>query len=155
MATLFLIKYASNTTLSKGKVVLVQILKVYKGNTRRTIAPLILNLCTDVNRGEWSTSCVGRFNPEENLGTPSIGGWVGPERVSNFLEKRKISSPCRDSNPGPLRMQRSPYADYAILCIMFYMFRNYWLVISGFLRLLLRVLPHFMSHETIRFYRVI
>jgi hypothetical protein len=127
----------SNTTLRKYKVVLVQVLKAYMGN--RNIVQLILNLRTDVYRKGWSTSRPGHFIPAENSGTRWIGGWVGPARFSTFLEKRKIFSSCRDSSPGPFSMQRSPYADYAIPCTMFYMLRTFWLVIRGFLRFLLRV----------------
>ena len=130
-----------NTTLSKGKGVLVQGLKACKGSRNR--GQLILNLRTDVNRGEWSTSRPGRFTRAENPGTRWIGGWVGPARVSTFLKKRKISSPCQDTNPGPFSMQRSPNADYATPCTMLYMLRIFWLVIRSYHRFLLRVFNTF------------
>lgn len=108
----------------------MQVLKAHKAN--RSITHLILNLRTYVNRGERSTSRPGRFTPALNPRTR----WIG---FSTFLEKRKIYSPCWDSKPGPFSMQRSPYADYAIPCTIFYMLRTFWLVIRGFLRFLLWV----------------
>jgi hypothetical protein len=58
----------------------------------------ILNLGT---RGEWSDSRLGRFTPWEIVpGTHWIGGWVGPRAGLDAMEKRKISFPCWESNPG-------------------------------------------------------
>jgi hypothetical protein len=63
------------------------------------IAPRILDRGT--NGGKWSASCPGSFTPGETaLGTLWIGGWVGPRASLNAVEKRKISSPYRESNLG-------------------------------------------------------
>jgi hypothetical protein len=37
---------------------------------------------------------------ERNPGTHWIGGWVGSKVGLDAVEKRKISYPCRESNPG-------------------------------------------------------
>jgi hypothetical protein len=37
---------------------------------------------------------------ENSPGTPWIEGWVGPEAGLDNVEWRKISCPCRQSNPG-------------------------------------------------------
>jgi hypothetical protein len=59
----------------------------------------ILDLGTSA--GEWSASRPGRCIPEERaLGKHSTGGWVGPRVGLNAVEKRKISCPCWDLNPG-------------------------------------------------------
>jgi hypothetical protein len=36
---------------------------------------------------------------KEPPGTHWIGGWVGPRAVLDAVVKRKIPSPCRESNP--------------------------------------------------------
>jgi hypothetical protein len=36
---------------------------------------------------------------ERASGTPWIGGWMGPRASLNAVVKRKIPSPCHDSNP--------------------------------------------------------
>jgi hypothetical protein len=41
------------------------------------------------------------FLPDTNVGTQSIGGWMGPKCHVSVLEKRELSSPCRDSKGGP------------------------------------------------------
>jgi hypothetical protein len=62
------------------------------------IAHRILDLGT--RWGVWSASCPGRFTPRERApGTHGIGGWVGRRAVLDAEVKRKILSPCRDSNP--------------------------------------------------------
>jgi hypothetical protein len=49
---------------------------------------------------EWSASRPGRFTPKERTpATHWIGGWVGPRAGLDAVVKRKIPSPCRDSNP--------------------------------------------------------
>jgi hypothetical protein len=56
--------------------------------------------------GEWryssthsSTSAL-RFTPRERApSTHWIGGWMGPIASQDAVAKRKILSPCRDSNP--------------------------------------------------------
>jgi hypothetical protein len=37
--------------------------------------------------------------PRKAPGTHWIGGWVGPRADLDAVGKRKIPSPCRDSNP--------------------------------------------------------
>jgi hypothetical protein len=50
--------------------------------------------------GEWSASRPGRFTSSERApGTHWIGGWVGPRAVLDAMVKRKVPSPCRESNP--------------------------------------------------------
>jgi hypothetical protein len=49
--------------------------------------------------GEWSASCLGSFTPRGRAsGTHWIGGRVGPRDGLDAVMKRKIVSPCRDSN---------------------------------------------------------
>jgi hypothetical protein len=36
---------------------------------------------------------------ERDPATHQIGGWVGPRAVLDAVVKRKIRSPCRESNP--------------------------------------------------------
>jgi hypothetical protein len=49
---------------------------------------------------EWSASRPGHFTPRERApGTYWIGGWVGRRAVLDAVVKRKIPSPCRESNP--------------------------------------------------------
>jgi hypothetical protein len=67
------------------------------------------------NGGEWSASRPGYFTPRERaLGTHWIGGWVGPRAVLNAVVKRKIPSPCRESNPRTPTVQPVPqrYTDF-------------------------------------------
>lgn len=40
---------------------------------------------------------------ERNLGTHSVGGWVGYRTAVDSLDKRKISCPYQESNPGVSR----------------------------------------------------
>jgi hypothetical protein len=51
--------------------------------------------------GERSASRPGRFTPRERApGTHWVEGWVGPRAgLDTAVVKRKIPSPCRDSNP--------------------------------------------------------
>jgi hypothetical protein len=49
--------------------------------------------------GEWSASPPDRFIPRErDPGTHCTGGWVSPIGGLDAVVKRKIPSPCRDSN---------------------------------------------------------
>jgi hypothetical protein len=62
------------------------------------IAPFILTSALD--GGEWPASLPGRFTHREGAsGTHWIGGWVSPRAVTDAVVKRKIPSPCRESNP--------------------------------------------------------
>jgi hypothetical protein len=48
----------------------------------------------------WSASQPGPFIPRETAPRIHwIEGWVGPRASLDTVEKRKIPSPCRDSNP--------------------------------------------------------
>jgi hypothetical protein len=71
--------------------------------------------------GEWSASRPGRFTPRERaLGTHWIGGWVGPRAVLDAVVKRKIPSPCRESNPRTPIVQpvAQRYTDWAITALL-------------------------------------
>jgi hypothetical protein len=58
------------------------------------------SLTSALDGGEWSASRPGRFTPRERApGTHWIGVWVGPRAVLDPVVKRKIPSPCRESNP--------------------------------------------------------
>jgi hypothetical protein len=53
----------------------------------------------------------GRFTLGERApGTRSIGGWVAPRAGQDTVEKRKLSRPSRESNPG--RPSRIPSLYY-------------------------------------------
>jgi hypothetical protein len=47
-----------------------------------------------IDGGKLSISRPGRFYP------PQIRGWMGPRADLDAVKKRKISSLCRESNPG-------------------------------------------------------
>jgi hypothetical protein len=101
-----------------------RVMKTYCGSgdtaTRTTSA---------LDGGEWSASSPGRFSPRERAtGTHWIGGWVGPRAVLDAVVKRKIPSPCRDSNPPIIQ----PVAQRYTIELS-----QLWAVISYFLRLLL------------------
>jgi hypothetical protein len=51
--------------------------------------------------GYWLASRPGRFTPWEIApGTHWIWGWMGPIAGLDAVEYRKMSCPCRESNPG-------------------------------------------------------
>jgi len=52
-------------------------------------------LASELDRGEWSTSHLGRFTP----GSYWIGGWVGPGDALGGCGQEKPR--CWDSKPGP------------------------------------------------------
>jgi hypothetical protein len=57
-------------------------------------------LTSALDGGVWSASRPGSFTAREKApGTHWIGGWVGPRAVVDTVVRRKIPSPCRDSNP--------------------------------------------------------
>jgi hypothetical protein len=65
-----------------------------------------LSLTLALDGGEWSASCLCSFTPRERVsGAHWIGGWVGPRAGLDAVVKRKIPSPCRDSN----RRSSSPW----------------------------------------------
>jgi hypothetical protein len=57
------------------------------------------SLASALDGSEGSASRRGRFTPLERAPyTHFIGGWVGPRVSLDAVVKRKISSPCQDSN---------------------------------------------------------
>jgi hypothetical protein len=76
------------------------------------------SLTLAVDGGEWSPSCPGHFIPWERApGTHQIGGWVGPRAILDVVVKRKIPSPCQESNPRTPIIQpvAQCYTDWAIM----------------------------------------
>jgi hypothetical protein len=58
------------------------------------------SLTSALGGDERSDSRPSRFTPREGTpGTHWIGDWVGPRACLDVVVKRKIPSPCRDSNP--------------------------------------------------------
>jgi hypothetical protein len=58
--------------------------------------------------GKWSASSLSHFTPRErDPDIQWIGGWLGPRAGLDTMVKRKIPSPCQDSNP-PDHQARSP-----------------------------------------------
>jgi hypothetical protein len=58
------------------------------------------SLTSALDGREWSASRTGRFaRMEKAPGNHWVGGWVGPRAVLGTVVKRKIPSPCRESNP--------------------------------------------------------
>jgi hypothetical protein len=56
-------------------------------------------LASELDGGEWSASRSGRFTPGKGPSVLVIRDWVGPRAVLDAVVKRKIPSPCRESNP--------------------------------------------------------
>jgi hypothetical protein len=62
------------------------------------------SLTSVLDGGEWSASHLGRFTPRERApGTHWIGDWVGLRAGLDAVVKRKILSPCWNSNPRSSR----------------------------------------------------
>jgi hypothetical protein len=90
----------------KGKVSTVNATKV-DSRWRRT-APLILNLRTI---WRWVVNFTSRtLYP----GTHWMWGWLGPTAGLKVFQNRKISCPCRDTNPGSPSPYPSPDTDYVV-----------------------------------------
>jgi hypothetical protein len=54
--------------------------------------------------------------PRERSSVPvEIGGWIGPTASLDILEKRKISFPYQDLNPGLINPYPSRYTNYTTL----------------------------------------
>jgi len=69
-------------------------------------------LTSALDGGDWSSSWPGSFTHRERApGTHCTGRWVGPGTALNAVVKRKIPSPCRDSNPCSLNW-RNPKSCY-------------------------------------------
>jgi hypothetical protein len=67
----------------------------------RKVGAKIHTFLTSTFGEEWSASRSGRFTLGESApGTHCIGGWVGPTAGLDTVEKRKISCPYRESDPG-------------------------------------------------------
>jgi len=59
----------------------------------------VYSLTSAIDGGEWTASRSSRFTTRERApGTHWIRGWVGPRACLDAVVKRKIPSPCRDSN---------------------------------------------------------
>jgi hypothetical protein len=72
------------------------------------------SLTSAVDGGEWSASCPGCYTSRERaLCIHWTGGWVRPIAVLNAAVKRKIPSPCWESNPtiSIVRPVAQRYAD--------------------------------------------
>jgi hypothetical protein len=66
-------------------------------------------LTSALDGGEWSASRTGRFIPRERAPSAHwIRGWLDPRAGLDAVERRKIPSPCRDSNPRSSSSYRSP-----------------------------------------------
>jgi hypothetical protein len=65
------------------------------------------SLTSVLDGDEWSASRPGHFTHKERVpDTHWVGGWVGPVVGLDTVSKRKIPSPCRDSNSDrPARSQ--------------------------------------------------
>jgi hypothetical protein len=71
------------------------------GGSEGTDSSLHAFLIVALDGGEWSALRTGRFSPTETApGTHWVGSWVGPSADVDAVAKRKIPSPCRESNPG-------------------------------------------------------
>jgi hypothetical protein len=79
------------------------------------------SLTCALDAGEWSSSRPGRFTPREIAPvTHWIGGWVGPRAILNAVVKKKIPSPCRESNSRTPIVQpiAQCYTDWAIMALL-------------------------------------
>jgi hypothetical protein len=59
-------------------------------------------LTSALDGGMWSASRPGRFITGERFHSAAhrLGGWVGPRAGLDWVAKRKIPCPCRESDPG-------------------------------------------------------
>jgi hypothetical protein len=66
------------------------------------------SLTSALDGGEWPALRPGRFTTTGRANVILwIGSWVGPRAGLNAVVKRKIPSPCRDSNPRLSKPQPS------------------------------------------------
>jgi len=57
-------------------------------------------LASELGGGDWSPSRPGRFTPGQSaIGAHWMGSWVGRRADLDAMEKRKIPSLHRESNP--------------------------------------------------------
>jgi hypothetical protein len=79
-------------------------------------------LTSALDGGEWLASRSGRLTPRERAhGTHWIRGWMGPRAVVDAVVKRKIPSPCQESNPRtpivqPIAQRYTDWAVTALIC---------------------------------------
>jgi hypothetical protein len=86
------------TVKVKGKVVPALWAPCHGGKLGEWRYSFTHSLTSALDGGEWSASHHSRFT----LRAPHIhwiGGWVGPIAVLDVAVKRKIPSPCQESNP--------------------------------------------------------
>jgi hypothetical protein len=73
--------------------------------------------------GEWSALRPGRFTSGERVhSTHWIGSWMGLGTGLDAVEKRKLSSPCRESNSNSPLVSR--YPDWVIPASVWYTLRH-------------------------------
>jgi hypothetical protein len=105
-------------------------MKTYGGLKYRLMHSLTLAL----NGGRRSASCPSHFTPKERAyGTHWIGGWVALRANMDVVLKRKIPSPCQESNPDhPAHSQslyRLSYPESLNCITIWYMVRSFeWLL---------------------------
>jgi hypothetical protein len=106
------------------------------------------SLTSALDGGEWSASRPGRFTPRERAPrTHWTGGWMGPRAV---LVKRKIPSPCRESNPRTPIIQpvAQLYTDWAIAALLELVVDKFILVgICNVVEFIHRNRPHVLRHH--------
>jgi hypothetical protein len=62
----------------------------------------------------------GQLHPQGAPGTHWIGGWVGPRATLDAVVKRKIPSPCQESNPKTpiIHPVAQHYTDWAVMALI-------------------------------------
>lgn len=66
---------------------------------------------------DWSTSRPSQFTPGKDRGNHPKGDWMGPTAGLDDLKKKRVSYPCRDSNPGSSSPWPSRYTNHAIVSV--------------------------------------
>ena len=89
---------ATSLLISNNVFVHIRFIAERVFNKAARFADYLFFLTSALDEGEWQASRPGRFIPGEGIpSTNRIGGWVGPRASLDFW--RKVSRPCRDSNP--------------------------------------------------------